>query len=699
MSEENQIPTAVEPSTDAVQQLAGATQTHHAETEQAATTTEEHPVEQPAQGQAAPHTSKQEPKKGKKKANKSTKELPLQRFFHEHRKPPFAAGEIVAGKVVEVQSDAFVVDLFGKARAWVCFVEPHTPPAPEPQHKDSTANDADAATAQADATHAMDDSHAESIDHAVADPAHAVHETAETHEEHKEIHADDAKAAEAAILPAPEPLTPPDVGQIFRGRVGHVSESGHVIIVNRVIDRNAARSSIEAYRTLRRQIDGFVYGFNRGGFDVLVEGIRCFCPAALMLHREIEDPSTYVGRMMRFSLPASKGSEKNVILSRRSIAEREAREKAWTRASELKVGDVVQGAITHSRDFGVFVDIGGLEGLVHTSEISFAKNPHPSDAGATGSLVNVKVIQVEMPEKKGAFPKVSLSIKALLQDPWAKLEWLRVGAVRKGRVVKTTDFGAFVELNDLDASEPAVPSQDELQQETASSSTEASVVEAHEEPVATHSIHEASDGIVAAKTAQDTAQQAESPADTGRERISVQGLLHVSELGKNLKSAELAIKVGELVDVLIERVDKAHRKISLSKLSAADAKAIAEGTLTAATRTGPLKPGTYVTVAVERVEHHGIFVQVVGVPGKRGRAYLPNREMGTDKGTDHRKQFPVGTQLEVKIVGTDNDGGLKVSRRARTVDEERSAVQNYRKEASKQGFGTFGDLLKSKLNS
>jgi small subunit ribosomal protein S1 len=172
--------------------------------------------------------------------------------------------------------------------------------------------------------------------------------------------------------------------------------------------------------------------------------------------------------------------------------------------------------------------------------------------------------------------------------------------------------------------------------------------------------------------------------------------LHISELGKDLKHASMAVKEGDELDVVIERVDPKQRRISLSKLSAAEAKAVEEGALDLSARPKSLKPGSHVTVVIDKVEHNGMQVQVRGVLGRRGRGYLPNRELGTLSGEQRRNLQP-GAEIEVKVVGTDRDGGLRVSIKGKEVDEERKAVREYRKESAKQGLGTFGDLLRQKL--
>src|SRR5690606_92430 len=135
-------------------------------------------------------------------------------------------------------------------------------------------------------------------------------------------------------------------------------------------------------------------------------------------------------------------------------------------------------------------------------------------------------------------------------------------------------------------------------------------------------------------------------------------------------------------------------RISLSKLSPAEAEKLKSGELEAGSIKRPPKQGDHITVVVDRTEHHGVHVQVEGVIGKRGRGYISNRDLGSG---DAKKSLVPGAKLDVKVVGVDRDGGLKCSIRAKEVDEERKAVKDYRRESSRQGFGTLADLLREKL--
>lgn len=574
----------------------------------------------------------------------------------------FTAGEVVAGRVSAINDGAFAVDLFGKATAFVDIFEPREVPVipdppPEVAAAEATTETAAEAPAEAsaessaeaaatevvaDATNAesapaategVPDDALQAVAEAVsfapiseAPPVPVDVEAASTEAAH--AHADEHHAEPEHAEPEPEPEAPPapELGTIFRGRIGSVAESGHVVIVNRIIDVPAAKKRLEAAREARRRVRGVVFGFNRGGFDVMVEGIRVFCPASGMSLAPLENPEEVLGQRLDFTLPPTKAGTHGFVVSRRGIIERQQRKAAKALFKSLQPGQRLKGVVTHVRDFGVFVDLGGIEGLVHQSELSFNRGVRPSDVAKSGDEVEVQVLRVGEGPTRRDRERVSLSMKALQDDPWsAHGDVLEPGSVHTGKVTRTTDFGAFIEL---------VP--------------------------------------------------------------NIEGLLHISELGRELKHANQAVQEGQELRVVVERVDRKLRRISLSRLSASEEKAMAEGE--AEGKSGkPPKIGAHVTVVVEKVEPMGLIVQFPGVFGRRGRGFIPNSEMGTERGTDHRKGFAPGTQIPVKVVAMDRDGGLRCSRKLLLVEEEKRAVQDYRREAARHGLGTFGDLLRAKL--
>ena len=329
----------------------------------------------------------------------------------------------------------------------------------------------------------------------------------------------------APVVPEEFPrLEPPKLGSVFRGRVGAIAESGHIALVNRVFDRKAVLANLERYRTDRRRVQGIVFGFNRGGFDVLVEGTRAFCPASAMALEDIEDPTLFLGQKLEFLLPASQSVSKDIVVSRRSILERQLRKKARELVRSLQPGQKLKGRVTQVREFGLFVDIGGVEGLVHQSELSYGHGQRPGDVARPGDEVDVQVLRVGVDArdsgKRDRLPRVSLSMKALMPDPWdAHAETLQEGTARQGKVTRTTDFGAFIEL---------------------------------------------------------------AP--------SIEGLLHITELGRDLAHANQAVKEGDELHVVVERVDRQARRISLSKLSAQELEELQAGNL-AGEAPRSVKPG------------------------------------------------------------------------------------------------------------
>ena len=648
-------------------------------------------------------------RKRRRKAKKEGPQGPLARFVGQGgRRHAFAVGEVVAGRVVRVEGGVIAVDLFGKALAFADEHEPREAPIPieppagqaasvqvAPAAVDAApgepaavaesaaldaraADEADAAVSAAaeGATGATDeasaavgaggadadgaDAHAEGAheDGAHDDDAHddAGEDDTSGDDAGDDDASDDDESSDAAeataesgertarptrVVLAPLPIVPeasprleaPAIGHIFRGRVGAVAESGHLVLVNRLVDATAARTDLEQCRETRRRVQGLVFGFNRGGFDVLVAGVRAFCPVRAMTLDVIEDPDVYVGQRLEFLIPTFQPLGRDIIVSRRSILEREQRKRAREFVRTLAPGQHLRGRVTQVFEFGLLVDIGGAEGLVHQSELSWARGVRPADVAIPGDEVDVQVLRVGEPggrpgaRRKDRIERVGLSIRALQPDPWATLAASLVeGSVRKGKVVRTTEFGAFVEL---------VP--------------------------------------------------------------SIEGLLHVSELGRDVKHAGDVLKEGDEIHVVVEHVDGHARRVSLSKPTPSEIQDQEAGKLGGPDAPKNVRPGSRVKVRVEKLEHRGMIVRIVGLAGRRARGFLEKRDLAGERDGDHRRAFPVGSEVEAKVVGLDRDGEMKFSVKALEIDEERRAVKDYRREAATKGFGTFGDLLRAKL--
>jgi small subunit ribosomal protein S1 len=191
-------------------------------------------------------------------------------------------------------------------------------------------------------------------------------------------------------------------------------------------------------------VEGRVAAVNKGGFEVEISGLRAFCPISQMELRYCEKPDEHVGARYQFRIMEIKERGKNIVVSRRALLQEEHEKKLQETLAALKPDLELEGQVTKLTEYGAFVDIGGVEGMVHVSEVSRARIGHPSEILQPGQKVRVKILKME-PDKKGR-QKISLSMKALEPDPWDLEIPFQEGDVISGKVSRLADFGAFVEI-------------------------------------------------------------------------------------------------------------------------------------------------------------------------------------------------------------------------------------------------------------
>lgn len=230
-------------------------------------------------------------------------------------------------------------------------------------------------------------------------------------------------------------------GETIEGYVLSIAEGS--VVVTRSVPKGAGREIVQAALDAKIPIEGVVTGTNKGGLEVDLGGMRGFVPTSQIDVRFVEDPQQFVGQRFKFRVSELRGG--NAILSRRALLEEERAAQATKLRETLAVGAQVEGTVTSVRDFGAFVDIGGIEGMVHVSELSHQRIPHAQDAVKVGQKVKARVLRIEKDEK--GHERIALSTKALEQDPWdAARPQLKEGARLQGRVARLQPFGAFVEL-------------------------------------------------------------------------------------------------------------------------------------------------------------------------------------------------------------------------------------------------------------
>jgi small subunit ribosomal protein S1 len=201
----------------------------------------------------------------------------------------------------------------------------------------------------------------------------------------------------------------------------------------------------------RIPVSGTVSGVNKGGVEVQLGKLRAFCPMSQLDNSYVEDPSAFVGRELEFritKLETGRGDQVDVVLSRRVLLDAERQKRAAEMRDQLTVGASLRGTVKTLKEFGAFIDLGGVEGLVHISQLGFGRIGHPQEVLSVGDEVEVQVLKVEPSDDPKRSDRISLSLKALQEDPWKKaVETLAVGGEVQGKVVRMEPFGAFISLN------------------------------------------------------------------------------------------------------------------------------------------------------------------------------------------------------------------------------------------------------------
>jgi small subunit ribosomal protein S1 len=235
------------------------------------------------------------------------------------------------------------------------------------------------------------------------------------------------------------------VGDEIEGRVVETAGKAGCIVLHTLGAGHVAKAELEQAFALGLPVEGLVTGVNKGGVEVTVSSVRGFCPISQLDLRHVEDAAAFVGRRLSFRI--TRYEPRNLVLSRRALLEEEQRRQAAETRARLAPGAVLRGKVSSLKDYGAFIDLGGLEGMVHVSELGFARVAHPRDLLSVGQEVEVAVLRVEKSDDPKRPEKISLSIKSLERDPWDDAaDRYPEGARLKGTVARVETFGAFVEL-------------------------------------------------------------------------------------------------------------------------------------------------------------------------------------------------------------------------------------------------------------
>jgi small subunit ribosomal protein S1 len=387
------------------------------------------------------------------------------------------------------------------------------------------------------------------------------------------------------------------MGDEFDFILDRYDEREGLLILNRkgVVSGNVSWENLEVGQV----VECTVTGMNKGGLELEVKNMRAFMPAGQVDLYFQKDISTLIGQRMTAEVTQFDRAGKNLILSRRAVLEREKEEARQKLMLELAEGQTRRGVVRSVMDYGAFVDLGGVDGLLHVSEMSHRRGRHPSEFVKVGDLVDTKIIKLD--KETG---KLSLSLKQAMPDPWANVETrYPVGTTLTGRVTRVEAFGAFVEAEEgleglLPVSEMSwqrirhpsdvVKDGDTIKLVVISMDPTAkrmsfSLKQAGPDPWSQVKDKYAVDMVVPGKVTRVVDFGAFVELEPGLE-----GLVHISELAANrVRAASDVVKPGQDVQVRILEIDKDARRISLSIRRAAEPAAPAPAA--AATTAAPAK--------------------------------------------------------------------------------------------------------------
>jgi len=239
-------------------------------------------------------------------------------------------------------------------------------------------------------------------------------------------------------------------GDIIEARVSALGEKRDVVYLRRSMRKGTSGTAeLEQAFKLGLPIEGTVTGANKGGVDVSVAGLRAFCPVSQLDGRQVDDTSAFIGRKLSFKITKYETDDRgpNLIVSRRALLEEDNQRRAVATREKLVIGAILPGVVSSLREFGAFIDLGGLDGLLPASEISFSRGVRPEDVLQVGQEVSVQVLRIEQTDDRRHPEKISLSLKSLTDDPWqSAVTKFPVGTKVRARVTRLESFGAFAEL-------------------------------------------------------------------------------------------------------------------------------------------------------------------------------------------------------------------------------------------------------------
>ena len=445
---------------------------------------------------------------------------------------------------------------------------------------------------------------------------------------------------------------------------------------------------------------GIITGRVKGGFTVEIDNVRAFLPGSLVDVRPVRDPSYLENKPLEFKVIKLDQKRNNVVVSRRAVVEQEYSAERSALLDNLQEGAAVKGVVKNLTDYGAFVDLGGIDGLLHITDMAWKRVKHPSEVVKVGEEIDVRILKFDRERQR-----VSLGLKQLGADPWQNIARRYPTNTRLfGKVTNIADYGCFVEIEEGVEGLVHVSEMDWTNKNV----NPAKVVHVGQEvEVMVLDIDEErrriSLGVKQCKANpwKDFAEnynrgdkvsgQIKSITDFGifiGLAGGIDGLVHLSDISWDMPGEEAvrSYQKSQQVDAMVLSIDPERERISLG------IKQLAKDPFSAYIAEHP--KGTIVKGVVREVDAKGAVIDLGnGVDGQ-----LRASELSRDRVEDARLLLKVGEEVEAKFTGVDRKGrSISLSIKAKDIHEEQEAMQNYRTSDSTTGT-SLGDLLKERIS-
>ncbi|MGY1457504.1 MULTISPECIES: 30S ribosomal protein S1 [unclassified Luteimonas] len=477
---------------------------------------------------------------------------------------------------------------------------------------------------------------------------------------------------------------------------------GETVLSREKAKRAMVWDELEEALEKNETVTGKISGKVKGGFTVDIKDVRAFLPGSLVDVRPVRDPVYLEGKELEFKLIKLDRKRNNVVVSRRAVVESEHSEEREQLMEKLVEGAVLKGVVKNLTDYGAFVDLGGIDGLLHITDMAWKRVRHPSEVVEVGAELDVRVLKYDKERNR-----VSLGLKQLGEDPWDNIARRYPSNTRVfGKVSNVTDYGAFVEIepgveglvhvSEMDWTNKNVNPQKVVQ---VGDDIEVMVLDVDEErrrislgikqvtsnPWETFAaIHKKGDKVDG---------QIKSITDFGifiGLDGGIDGLIHLSDMSWNTSGEDVAreLKKGDTLEAVVLAVDPERERISLG------VKQLEQDPFGQFMAAHPR--GTKVTGTVKEVDAKGAVVEIAdGVEG-----YVAARDISDERIDDASQHLKVGDTIEAKFTGMDRKGRtLQLSIRAKDEAEVADTLAEYNRAAAEASSGTtkLGALLREQL--